>query len=334
MQVVEYNHYGGPEVLHLAERPEPTPGPREIVIRNFYTTVNFGDLLGRRFGKVSADRFTMPVVLWLLARLDFGFFRPRKKILGSEFAGKVINIGEEVSRFKIGDTVFGYLGQKMGAYAEMLKMRETATVAPVPPTINMKEAASLPYGLVMAFSLAEKAALRPGQRVLIIGAGGSLGAAFLQYAKLAGCQVTALCGKNSRDYVKNLGADRIVDYRQTDLTREAEKYDLIFNVLGKGSFEQYRPILKPKGVYLLASFKMRELGQMLLSRFRSGPKVKCVLGSDNQENLRKISGMLREGKLRTTYDRIFSASEAAAAHRYAESGLRKAPVLISFNGNI
>ena len=272
MKAIIYTEYGSPDVLHLAEVAKPAPKDNEVLIRIHATPVNFGDLIARNFKSITPRKFNMPVLLWLPVRLAFGFRKPRKHILGSEFAGEVEAVGAAVTRFKPGDQVFGYRGQSMGAYAEYVCMPENGVLAIKPANLTYEEAATIPYGALTALSLLRKVNVQRGQKVLINGASGGIGSAAVQLAKYFGAEVTGVCGTPRVEFVKALGADKVIDYTQEDFTRNGETYDLIVDILGKSSLARGKRSLKPNGRYLFASFKMKQLAQMLWTKIRGRPE--------------------------------------------------------------
>ncbi|MBK9052302.1 MAG: NAD(P)-dependent alcohol dehydrogenase [Chloroflexi bacterium] len=320
-----------PDVLQLKEVEKPTPKNNEIRVRNYATTVNYGDLIARNFSHISTSEFNMPAPLLLPARLAFGFRKPKKPILGSEFAGEVEAVGQDVKRFKKGDQVFGYLGQNMGAYAEYLCMPEDGTVAIKPANMSYEEAVAIPYGGIMALNILRKVNLQPGQKVLINGASGGIGAAAAQLAKFHfGAQVTGVCGTPRIDFVKSLGVDQVIDYTQEDFTQNGETYDLILDILGKHSFSRCKNSLKPNGTYLLASFKTKQLFQMLwTSIIGSRQKVVCALASDSFADLNFLKELAEAGTIKTVIDRCFPLAQTAEAHRYVETGHKKGHVVIT-----
>src|SRR5512139_3599853 len=207
MKAVVYTEYGTPDVLQIKEVDQPVPGDNEILVRVHAATVNIGDLWGRNFKEMTPSRFSMPLPLWLPAKMYFGFTKPRVHILGSEFAGEVEAAGKDVKQFKPGDQVFGYRGQSMGAYAEYLCISEDGLVAIKPASMTYEEAAAVPYGALTALSLLRKANIHPGQKVLINGASGNIGAAAVQLAKYFGAEVTGACSTPRAEFVRTLGAD-------------------------------------------------------------------------------------------------------------------------------
>lgn len=327
MKAIVFTEYGPPDVLHLEEIPKPAPKENEILVRVYATPVNYGDLTARNFAH---SQFNMPALLYLPARLTFGWNKPKTNILGSELAGEVEAVGKAVTRFQPGDQVFAYVGMKMGAYAEYICIPETGTVAPKPTNLTYAEAATLPYGAVMASSLLRKVNLQPGHKVLIHGASGGIGSMAVQLAKHMGAEVTGVCSKPRQDFVRSLGADQVIDYTQEDFTQNGETYDLIFDILGKSSFKRLRQSLTPNGVYLLASYKMNAILQMLWTAVtRSGQKVICGFAEEKVEDLVLVKELADAGQIKAIIDRCFSLEQAAEAHRYVEAGGKMGPVVIT-----
>ena len=245
--------------------------------------------------------------------------------------GKFEAIGKKVKRFKAGDQVMGYLGQRMGAYAEYLCMPEDGSVALKPANTSYAEAAAVPYGAIMATSLLRKGNIQTGHEVLINGASGGIGSAAVQLARYYGAKVTGVCGTPRVEYVKSLGADRVIDYTQEDFTKNGETYDLIFDILGKSSFSSCKRSLKPDGIYLLASFKMKPVFQMLWTKMSASQKVICMLTRENPEDLVFVKGLIEAGQFRSFIDRCFPLDQAAEAHRYAESGQKRGQFVLTID---
>lgn len=329
MKAAVYTEYGSPDVLQLQERAKPTPKDNEVLIQVYATSVNFGDTMARNFKAVSPREFTMPLPLWLPSRLMFGLTKPRVQVLGSEFAGKVEAVGKAVTRFGPGDEVFGYRGPSMGANAEYLCMAETGLVAAKPANLTYEEAAAIPYGALTALSLLRKVAVQRGQKVLIIGASGAIGSAAVQLARHYGAEVTGVCGTPRLEYVKALGAKRVIDYTSEDFAASGETYDLIVDVLGKSSFAHVRPVLASDGRYLRVSFKMKHLFQMLWTALRGGRKMVCALSAEKLDDLIYIKELAEARTLTAIIDRCFPLEQAAAAHRYFEAGHKKGSVVIT-----
>lgn len=330
MKAIVYTTYGAPDVLHLTEVAQPTVKDNELLIRNYATSVNYGDMIARKFSLVSPREFNMPSPLWLFARLAFGLNKPKKQILGSEFAGKIEAVGKAVTRFKVGDQVFGYSGPNMGADAEYLCVPEDSEVALKPGNMRYAEAAVVPYGAITALNLLRRVDIQKGDKVLVLGASGSIGAAAVQLAKEYGAEVTGVCSTPRLEFVKALGADKVIDYTQEDFTQNGETYDLIFDILGRGSLAQFRHSLKPKGRYLLASFKLRHLLQMLRSSLvGGGQKVICALSPEKSGNLPYIKELIEAGKFKAVIDKQFPLEQTAQAHQYIEKGHKKGHIAIT-----
>lgn len=329
MKAVVYETFGAPQVLRLKEVAKPTPKDNEILIRVYATPVNYGDLTARNFANLSPRDFHMPMPLWLPARLSFGLTKPSKPILGSEFAGEVEMTGKSVNNFKPGDQVYAYRGMNMGANAEYLCMPADGTVALKPANMSYEEACAIPYGGIMALNLLRKVNIQPGQKVLINGASGSIGSFALQLASYYGAEVTGVCSGPRVEFVRALGADKVIDYRQEDFTKNGETYDLIFDVLGKSSFERCKGSLTPNGRYLLASFKMKQLFQMLATSFSGGKKVICALAGEKAEDLVFLKELAEAGKLRVIIDRCFPLEQTAEAHAHVEKGHKAGSVVIT-----
>jgi NADPH:quinone reductase-like Zn-dependent oxidoreductase len=328
MEAVVYDEFGSPDVLRLEEIPRPVPKRGEILVRVRATSVNFGDIMARSFRSVTPRGFNMPFLFWLIAKMAMGWRKPRLRVLGNEFAGEVEAVGRDVVRFKPGDQVFGHSGQRFGAYAEFICLKEKAPVAHKPANLSYEEAAVIPYGAIMALSLLRRADLRPGRKILINGASGGIGAAAVQIAKHLGADVTAVCGGARLDYVRALGADRAIDYAERDFTRNGETYDVIFDILGRAPFSRCRRSLEPRGVLLHASFKTRHLLTMARTSLSRGRRVVCALAPGSLEDLLAVKELVEAGKIKAIVDKRFPLDQAAEAHRYVETGERKGSVVI------
>lgn len=329
MKAIVYTEYGPPEVLQLKEVAKPTPKDKDILIRVYATPVNFGDTLIRNFKEISHRKFHMPFLFWLMGKIYFGFRKPKITILGSEFAGEIEAVGKEVKLFKEGDQVFGYCGSSMGANAEYLCMPENGVVAIKPVNMTYAEAAAVPYGAIMALNFLRKVNLQPGQKVLVNGASGGIGPALVQLARFHfGAKVTGVCGTPRVEYVKSLGADKVIDYTKEDFTNSGETYDFIFDVLGKNSFSRCKNSLKESGRCLFISFKMKQLFQMLWTSMVGSKKVICALASEKAEDLIFVKELIEAGKIKANIDRCYPLEQTAEAHRYVDEGHKKGHVVI------
>jgi NADPH:quinone reductase-like Zn-dependent oxidoreductase len=329
MKAIVYTKFGPPDVLHLQEVAKPTPMDNEILIRVHAASVNFGDIMARNIKAVSPREFNMPFIFWLLARISFGVRKPKITILGSEFAGEIESVGKDVKQFKKGDQVFGFSGESFGAYAEYLCLPENGVLAIKPANLTYEETAVVPYGAIMAVNLLRKVNIQPGHKVLVNGASGGIGSAAVQIAKYFGAEVTGVCGTPRLEFVKSLGADKVIDYTKEDFTQNGETYDLIFDILGKGSFSRFKNSLKPNGIQLCASFKMKQLFQMLWTLLAGGRKVICAIAPGSAEDLIAVKELIEAGKIKAIIDRVYPLEQTAEAHRYVETGHKKGNVVIT-----
>jgi NADPH:quinone reductase-like Zn-dependent oxidoreductase len=329
MKAIMYTEYGTPEVLQLQEVPKPTPKDDELLIRVHAVSIGIGDLWARNFKAITPGRFSMPGLFWLPARMYFGFSKPKVNILGAEFSGQVESVGKNVKLFKPGDAVFGYRGQSMGANAEYLCVSENSLVAPKPANMTHDEAAVTPYGALTALNLLRSVNIQPGQKVLINGASGGIGSAALQLAKYYGAEVTGVCSTPGMEFVKSLGADHVIDYTKEDFTKNNQTYDLIFDIMNKSSFAQCKDSLNENGRYLLASFKLKQLLQMLWTSMFGTKKVICALSGEKIEDLLFIKELVEKGRIKSIIDKRFPLEKTADAHRYVESGDKKGKVVIT-----
>lgn len=329
MKAIVLREYGPPEVLGLQEVEKPVPRDNEVRIRVRATTVNYGDLTARNFRYIATRRFNMPMLLYYPARLAFGFFKPRIRILGSEFAGDIDAVGKDVTLFGQGDVVFGYSGMRMGAYAEYLCLPENGVLAKKPANMSYEQAAVVPYGAIVALNLLRKMRIQKGHRVLVNGASGAIGSHAVQLAKYWGADVTGVCSTPRLGFVKTIGADKVVDYTKEDFTNSGETYDLIFDILGRSSFSRVKRALKPGGRYLLASFKMKQLFEMLGTKITGGRQVVCAMSGEKAEDLHLINEIIEAGRIIAPIDKCFVLEKASEAHGYVEDGLKKGHVVLT-----
>jgi len=329
MKAIVTTEYGPPNVLHLAEIEKPAPTANEILIRVHATSVNFGDTMARNFKAISPRQFNMPFLIWLMAKISFGLNQPKITILGNEFAGEIEAVGRNVKMFRSGDQVFGYTGEKMGAYAEYLCIPENGVLAIKPANMAFGEAAVVPYGALIALSLLRRLNIQPGQKVLINGASGGIGSAAVQIARSMGAEVTGVCSTQGVELVKTLGAAKVIDYTKEDFTQNGEIYDLIFDILGRSSFSRCKSSLKPKGIHLFASFKMKQLLQMLWTSLSGGKKVICAFGPGSVEDLVSVKELIEAGQIKAVIDKYYPLERITEAHSYVENGHKRGSVATS-----
>lgn len=325
MKAVVTTKYGPPEVLELREVEKPAPKENEVLINIYATTVTAGDCEIR-----SLD---LPLGYQLMLRMGFGFTKPRNKIPGTEVAGEIEAIGANVKQFKVGDQVFGSAGMGFGANAEYICLPEEpgemeGGVAIMPTNMTYEEAATVPFGGRDALHFLRLGDLQPGQKILINGAGGSIGTFAIQLAKLSGTEVTAIDSTAKLDMLRSLGADHVIDYTQEDFTQNGEIYDVIFDVVGKISFSQSKGSITPTGTYLLAN-PVSQMIQALWTRSRSSNKVVMQTASGTIADLIYLRELIEEGKLRTVIDRTYPLEQIVEAHRYVETGQKMGNLVIT-----
>jgi 2-desacetyl-2-hydroxyethyl bacteriochlorophyllide A dehydrogenase len=321
MKAIVYTQYGAPDVLQLTEVAKPTPKDHEVLIRIYATTVTAGDCELRSF--------KIPLIIWLPLRLYMGLRKPRKHILGQELAGEIEAAGKEVTRFRKGDQVFAATGFRFGAYAEYICLPEEGVLALKPATMTCEEAAAVPVGGLEAVHFLRKGHIQSGQKVLIHGAGGSIGTFAVQLAKYFGAEVTGVDSTEKLDMLRSIGADQVIDYTQEDFTKGGKTYDVIFDVVGKSSFSGSVRSLTHNGRYLLANAGLSQMVRGRWTSIRSSKKVIVGAASEKTEDLLFLKELIEAGKIQSVIDRCYPLGQIAEAHRFVEKGHKKGNVVIT-----
>ena len=322
MRAIVYTRYGPPEVLQLKEVPKPTPKDDEVLIRIHATVATTAEIAGRK---------GVP----FLVRFFTGLRRPRKTILGGEFAGEIEAAGKDVTRFKEGDRVFAAPGTSYGTYAEYKCMPEEGALAAMPANASFEGAAAICEGGLTALPfLRDNGGIQSGQRVLVNGAAGAVGTSAVQLARVFGAEVTGVCSTSNVELVKSLGADEVVDYTTEDFTRTGQSYDIIFDAVGKSSFSRCKGALNRGGVYLTTVPSLAIMLQTLsTSKIGSNRAAIAFTGLRSSSAKTKDLVFLRElaeaGKIRPVIDRRYPLEQTVEAHRYVEGGHKKGNVVIT-----
>jgi NADPH:quinone reductase-like Zn-dependent oxidoreductase len=317
MQAAIYTSYGPPEVVRVMSMPDPIPQDNEVLIRVHASTVN-----GTDCGFRSAEYF--------ISRFWSGLFKPKRPILGCEFAGEVIAIGNTVTQYKIGDRVFGFNDKTFGGHAELLCQPENAAMDIIPAQYRYEQAAALTEGSHYALNDIYAAKVRTGQHVLVYGATGAIGSAAIQILKHMGAHVTAVCGTPHIELVRSLGADIVIDYMQEDYTKKGRTFDFVFDAVGKTSFGACKPVLNKNGIYI--STELGKYGQnvwLALFKFLTGSKkVLFPLPVYDKAMISYIRKLAEEKHFTPVIDKSFRLSEITAAHTYVDSGQKIGNVII------
>ena len=324
MKAIICTAYGPPDVLKLQEVEKPRPKDQQVLVRIHATTVSRADCELRRFD--------FPGWVWLPMRLWSGVLKPRIRILGQEFAGEVEDVGRQASQFAPGDRVFGTTGIRLGAHAEYICLggrSEGSALTRIPTNMSYAEAAAVPYGGSEALRFLRKGNIQAGQKVLIIGAGGSFGTFAVQLAKLFGAEVSAVDSTSKLEMLRSIGADHVIDYTERDFTDSAQTFDLIFDVVCRAPFTRVLRMLRPGGRCVLANPHTSHLLRGLWSTMTSDRKV--IFGSDSGsvEHLLFLKELIDAGKLQPVIDRHFTLEQTAEAHRYAETEQKKGNIVIT-----
>ncbi|MDO6808934.1 NAD(P)-dependent alcohol dehydrogenase [Zobellia galactanivorans] len=305
MKAVIYEAYGPPNVLTLKQVEKPIPKDDEILVKIYAATVTSGDARLR-----SSD---FPPLFWLPARLIFGLFKPKKKILGHELAGVVEEIGKGVTRFKVGDSVFGTTTMlSKGSYAEYICLPQkwkSGVVALKPKNLGYQEAAALPIGAMTAIYLLGKTQLKKGQNVLVYGASGSVGSYAVQIASQKGATVKGVCSTSNFEMLRSLGAQSVIDYKKEDYSAGDEKFDIVFDAVGKTTKSKAKKVLNPGGTFV--SVKM--------------------MTKEKDETLELIREMAEREELKAFIDQRFQLEEIVKAHEYVDKGRKRGNVVIEIS---
>ena len=327
MKAIVWTKYGSPNGLQLKEVEKPVPKDNEILIKIHATTVTAGDCELRRL--------ELPLMLSFPMRLYAGFLKPKRvTILGQELAGEVEEVGKQVKSYKKGDQVFGTPGFAFGAYAEYICLPAEPGDAQgaleiKPANSTYEEAAAVPTAGFEALHYIREANIRTGKKVMIIGAGGSIGTFSIQLARHFGAEVTGVDSTEKIDLMRSIGANHVIDYTQEDYTNWGELYDLIIDVVGKRAVARRLKLLKPEGIYFLAYAGLSNVVLSMWVSMTGNKKLKIGSASQKKEDLLFLKELIELGEIKPVIDRYYPLAQMADAHRYAETGHKKGNIVIT-----
>jgi len=322
VKAIVYTEYGSADVLQLKEVEKPVPRDDEILIKVHAAEATKADCELRSF-KFAVKWF------WLPMRVAMGIKKPKRQILGGYFAGQVESVGKDVSKFSRGDQVFGTTNLRFGAYGEYLCLPASYTIVPKPDNMSFEEAAAVPLGGLNALHFLRRADIRSGEKVLVNGAGGSIGTFGVQIAKAMGAEVTAVDSSIKEEMLRRIGADHFFDYSKQDFTKSGQTYDVIFDMVAGSSYSACVSALNPGGRYLMANPRISDmLRSVLTSRF-SDKTAMFAFAGEKEEELISLKEMIEEGTIKSAVDKIYPLEQAAAAHRRVETEQRLGIVVIA-----
>ncbi len=326
MKAVIWTKYGSPDGLQLGEAETPTPKADEVLIKVHAAAVSRADTEIRRL------KLLFP--FGVLIRFYLGVIKPtRIKILGSEFSGEIVAVGRDVTQYRAGDQVYGYTGLGMGTYAEFICLSEKpaallGVMSKRPTNITHEEAAAVPFGGLEALHSLDRINIQRGQKVLIVGAGGSIGTYSVQLAKHYGAEVTGVDSGGKLEMLRSIGADHVIDYTREDYTKNGQKYDVIMDTIGGSPFAGSIRSLNENGTYLNVNPKMTHRLQMGLAKGRSSKKLLSWEGDYTTKNLLKLKELIEAGTIKPVIDRVYPLEQIAEAHRYVETDQKKGNVVV------
>lgn len=326
MRATTYRQYGPPSVLQVEQLPSPSPQPNEIKVRVLAAEVTKADTELRSF------HFPVSWFKWPL-RLALGLSRPRNPVLGNYFAGEVVEIGDAVTRFHVGDTIFGSTRMKMGCYSEMVCVPEAYTLTHKPSNIHFAEAATLPLGGLNALHFLNQVNIEQGTKVLINGAGGSIGLYALQLAKARGAHVTAVDAQHKEETLIRMGADEFIDYTLTPLGSphfaNGSRFDVLLSTVVGMDFCDCENLLKPNGTYLMANPRISDMVNGLGLGVRTSKRAVFQFAAERQHEIDTLRALVENGTIKPILDRVYTFEHAAEAHRRVETEQRTGAIVLT-----
>jgi len=322
MKAITYSEYGPPNVLQIEDVPRPVPNDDEVLIRVRAAEATKADTEMRSF-RFAVNWF------WLPLRLAIGVRKPRRRVLGGYFAGEVVAVGKEVARLAVGDEVYGTAGIRFGAYGEFVSLPASYTIVPKPTNMSFAEAAAVPLGALNALHFLRLADIQNGEKVLINGAGGSIGAYGVQIAKSMGAEVTAVDKGIKEDFIRRMGADHFVDYTKEDFTAAGQTYDVIFDMVPGSSYSGCVRILNLNGRYLTGNPTMSFMLRSVFTTWFSDKTVRFAFARESEEELLALKAMIEAGEIGSIVEKVYPMEQAAEAHRRVETEERLGALVIA-----
>lgn len=322
IRAIVYESYGAPEVVTLARVARPAVGPRDVLVETRATEVSSGDARLRTA--------TFPAGFGTLGRLMVGWSRPRRHVLGVSVAGVVVETGSEITEVSAGDRVVGMTGLALGAHAELCGLSADHCLVRLPDEVGFEDAATLPFGGLTALTYLEgKLAVRPGERLLVIGASGAVGAAAVQLGRLLGAHVTGVCSAGNASLVKGLGAERVIDYRSTDVFASSERWDVVLDTLGLAPLSDLRRVTTPRGRIGLVAAGVPQMLAGALVNLTSRQRCRFGPSSEDPRQLQRLVEWVRDGEYAPLIDCVLPLERAAEGHARVDTGHKRGSVLLS-----
>jgi len=322
MKAVVYQRYGAPEVLHVAEVERPHAKDDEVLIKVHASEVTKSDC------EIRSSKFPVKW-FWLPLRLVFGVTKPRRQVLGGYLAGEVVAIGKDISKFNVGERVFGTAGFRFGAHGEYVNLPEKQTLVRIPDNISYEKAAATPLGALNAIHFMRLANIKVGDKVLINGAGGSIGTFALQIARDMGADVSVVDNGIKEAMLRSLGIEEFIDYTKESFADRGKPYDVVFDMVAGSSYADCIKVLKPAGRLLLGNSNISKMIKCALTTRFTDKTAKFIFAKETEEELSHIASLLEEGRITAVIDKVLPMEQAAEAHRLVETEQRRGAIVLS-----
>jgi len=322
MKAITYSQYGPPEVLQLKEVEKPIPEADEVLIQVRAAEVTKSDCEMRSF-QYAVKWF------WLPLRIVLGIRKPKRQILGGYFCGEVASIGDDVTNFAVGDQVFGTARLRLGSYGEFVALPASYSIVPKPDNMSFAEAAAVPLGGLNALHFMRRAKIQAGERVLINGAGGSIGAHAVQIAKSMGAEVSAVDCALKKEFLRSIGADHFFDYAKEDFAANGRSYDVIFDMIPGSSYSTCIQALHPHGRYFSGNPRFSVMLRSLFTTRFSNKTAGFAFARETREELLTLKQMIEDGEIRSIVDRVYTMDQAVEAHHRVEREERVGAVVLA-----